>query len=77
MILAPVLTPVWIDSDMGFDDLAAAGYASPPLTTVAQDAGAAGRTLVETLLGRILDTPVNSMVLPTRLVVRRSTEGRT
>lgn len=60
-----------------FDDIPAAGLANPPLTTVAQDAGAAGRTLVETLLGRIRDKPVASMTLPTRLVVRRSTEGRT
>ncbi|PAX09268.1 LacI family DNA-binding transcriptional regulator [Sphingomonas lenta] len=62
---------------VGFDDIPAAGLANPPLTTVAQDAGAAGRTLVETLLGRIRDQPVASMTLPTRLVVRRSTEGRT
>jgi DNA-binding LacI/PurR family transcriptional regulator len=62
---------------VGFDDIPAAGLANPPLTTVAQDVGAAGRTLVETLLGRIRDKPVASMTLPTRLVVRRSSEGRT
>lgn len=61
---------------VGFDDIPAAGLANPPLTTVAQDAGAAGRTLVETLLGRIRDEPVGSRTLPTRLVVRRSSEGR-
>lgn len=61
---------------VGFDDIPAAGLANPPLTTVAQDAAAAGRTLVETLLSRIQDRPVASMTLPTRLVVRRSTEGR-
>jgi DNA-binding LacI/PurR family transcriptional regulator len=61
---------------VGFDDIPAASLANPPLTTVAQDAGAAGRTLVETLLGRIRGRPVTSRTLPTRLVVRRSTEGR-
>lgn len=61
---------------VGFDDIPAASLANPPLTTVAQDAGAAGRTLVELLLGRIRDEPVASITLPTRLVVRRSTEGR-
>jgi DNA-binding LacI/PurR family transcriptional regulator len=57
---------------VGFDDIPAASLANPPLTTVAQDAGAAGRTLVETLLGRIRDRPVASRTLPTRLVLRRS-----
>lgn len=56
----------------GFDDIPAASQASPPLTTVMQDAGIAGRTLVETLLGRIREEPVEGRLLPTRLVVRRS-----
>ncbi|HEX8553657.1 MAG TPA: substrate-binding domain-containing protein [Sphingomonas sp.] len=60
----------------GFDDIPAASLANPPLTTVAQDAGAGGRALVETLLDRIADRAVASRTLPTRLVVRRSTEGR-
>ena len=60
---------------VGFDDIPAAALANPPLTTVAQDAGLAGRRLVETLLGRIRDEPVDSMVLPTRLVVRGSSGG--
>ena len=61
---------------VGFDDIPAAGLANPPLTTVAQEVTAAGRTLVEMLLGRIREQPVTGMTLPTRLVVRRSTEGR-
>ena len=60
---------------VGFDDIPAAALANPPLTTVAQDAGLAGRRLVETLLGRIRDEAVASMVLPTRLVVRGSSGG--
>ncbi|QQV77873.1 LacI family DNA-binding transcriptional regulator [Sphingomonas aliaeris] len=61
---------------VGFDDIPAASLANPPLTTVAQDAGAAGRALVETLLDRIAARAVSSRMLPTRLIVRRSTEGR-
>lgn len=57
---------------VGFDDIPAAGLANPPLTTVVQDAGVAGRRLVELLLARIRGEPAHSVVLPTRLVVRRS-----
>jgi DNA-binding LacI/PurR family transcriptional regulator len=56
----------------GFDDILAAGFANPPLTTVAQDSRAAGVALVDTLLGLIRATPQSSVVLPARLVVRRS-----
>ncbi len=62
---------------VGFDDIPAASLANPPLTTVAQDTGLAGRRLVETLLARIGNRPAESMVLPTQLVIRRSSgEGR-
>lgn len=57
---------------VGFDDIPAASIANPPLTTVMQDPRLAGRTLVETLIGRIRERPVGSALLPTRLVVRRS-----
>lgn len=57
---------------VGFDDIPAASLANPPLTTVMQDPRLAGRTLVETLIGRIRDRPVASALLPTRLVVRKS-----
>ncbi len=57
---------------VGFDDIPAAGLANPPLTTVVQDAGLAGRRLVELLLAQIRGEAVESVVLPTRLVVRRS-----
>jgi DNA-binding LacI/PurR family transcriptional regulator len=56
----------------GFDDILAAGFANPPLTTVAQDSRAAGEALVDTLLGLIRAEPQSSVVLPARLVVRRS-----
>ncbi len=62
---------------VGFDDIPAASLANPPLTTIAQDSGLAGRRLVEMLLARIGDRPVESTVLPTQLVIRRSSgEGR-
>ncbi len=59
-------------SIVGFDDIPAAGHANPPLTTVMQDAQIAGRTLVETLLGRIRNGRSHDVLLPTRLVVRQS-----
>lgn len=57
---------------VGFDDIAAASFTNPPLTTVLQDTRAAGRTLVETLLGRIREERVEDVLLPATLVVRRS-----
>lgn len=57
---------------VGFDDIPAAGFANPPLTTVTQDAALAGRRLVELLLARIRGEEAAGAVLPTRLVVRRS-----
>jgi DNA-binding LacI/PurR family transcriptional regulator len=57
---------------VGFDDLAAAGYASPPLTTVAQDARAAGMALVEALVGQIERREGEPRLLPVTLKVRGS-----
>lgn len=57
---------------VGFDDIPAASLASPPLTTVVQDTRAAGEVLVDTLLRSIRKEPIDTRVLPTRLVVRRS-----
>ena len=57
---------------VGFDDIPAAGLANPPLTTIAQDAALAGRQLVELLLARIGNRDVVGTVLPTQLIVRRS-----
>jgi DNA-binding LacI/PurR family transcriptional regulator len=56
----------------GFDDILAAGFTNPPLTTVAQDSHAAGELLVDTLLRAVHRQPTPSVMLPTRLVVRRS-----
>jgi DNA-binding LacI/PurR family transcriptional regulator len=57
---------------VGFDDIAMARFATPPLTTVIQDTGRAGELLVETLLRLVRDQPAESMMLPAKLVVRKS-----
>lgn len=59
-------------SIVGFDDLAAASYATPPLTTVAQDARAAGAALIEALIERIGGVVTRSRLLPVQLKVRGS-----
>jgi DNA-binding LacI/PurR family transcriptional regulator len=38
---------------VGFDDIPAAGFANPPLTTVVQDIRLAGEALVESVLAQI------------------------
>jgi DNA-binding LacI/PurR family transcriptional regulator len=56
----------------GYDDIAAASLLNPPLTTVAQDTWLAGEKLVETLLKLVAGEPAESLVLPAKLIVRRS-----
>lgn len=57
---------------VGFDDIPAAGLSRPPLTTVAQDYGRAGATLVDALIRQIDGEAPVSLMLPPRLVPRRS-----
>jgi DNA-binding LacI/PurR family transcriptional regulator len=59
-------------SVIGFDDLPAATFANPPLTTIAQDTRLAGELLVDCLLSQIRGVPAEPRMLPTRLVVRKS-----
>jgi DNA-binding LacI/PurR family transcriptional regulator len=56
----------------GFDDIAIASFVNPPLTTVLQDTRQAGEVLVDRLLSLIRGEPVESEVLPVKLMVRRS-----
>ena len=56
----------------GFDDIAMASFVNPPLTTILQDTKQAGEVLVDSLLGLIRGEPVDSEVLPVKLMVRRS-----
>ena len=58
----------------GFDDIAAAHHVRPGLTTVRQPMRELGEQSVRMLLGRITDqaAPRQSVMLPTRTVIRRS-----
>jgi DNA-binding LacI/PurR family transcriptional regulator len=59
-------------SVVGFDDIPAASLTTPPLTTVAQDTRRAGELLVETLLRQVAGESSSNVVIPTKLVVRKS-----
>jgi DNA-binding LacI/PurR family transcriptional regulator len=59
---------------VGFDDIAMASYVNPPLTTVVQDTRHAGEVLVDRLLSLIRGQSAESVVLPARLRVRRSSQ---
>jgi DNA-binding LacI/PurR family transcriptional regulator len=57
---------------VGFDDIPAASLASPPLTTVCQDARRAAEALIDTLIESIETGSAEDQVLPVRLEVRES-----
>lgn len=57
---------------VGFDDIPAASLASPPLTTVTQDARRAAEALIDTLIESIESGMADDQVLPVRLTVRES-----
>ncbi|MBB3763145.1 LacI family DNA-binding transcriptional regulator [Sphingomicrobium lutaoense] len=57
---------------VGFDDIAAARFADPSLTSISQDTRRAAETLVDTLLATIEDRPSGSVLLPVELIARRS-----
>ena len=57
----------------GFDDIPLAGFVNPSLTTVQQDTKLAGTILVETLLKRIHNEPVEGQIIPASLIIRNST----
>ena len=63
-------------SIVGFDDIPAASYFSPALTTVKQDTRKAAKVLVSNLLQMIEGEEVESQLLPMSLVVRGSCGGR-
>jgi len=61
-------------SVIGFDDLPIASYLTPTLTTVRVPAGEMGRTAARALIARIeRGTPLTSVRLPTKLVIRETT----
>ncbi|WP_344745826.1 LacI family DNA-binding transcriptional regulator [Streptosporangium vulgare] len=57
----------------GFDDIEAASYAVPALTTVRTPREGQARAAVRLLLRQIDGGPVSSTILPTELVIREST----
>lgn len=57
---------------VGFDDISSAAYFNPPLTTVQQDTKLAGDLLVDNLIKLIEGRPVESTLVPPRLIVRAS-----
>lgn len=65
-------------SIVGFDDMDVAASFWPPLTTVRQDFAAVGRLSIQKLLAKVADPaiPPDTTVVPTDLVVRKSTAPR-
>ncbi len=57
---------------VGFDDIPAASYVTPALTTVHQDTIVAGQLLVDKLIRLIEGKPVESTLIPATLVIRES-----
>ncbi|MCR8573017.1 LacI family DNA-binding transcriptional regulator [Streptomyces sp. Isolate_219] len=55
-----------------YDDVPWFAHTDPPLTAIAQPTRELGRAAVHTLLARIEDRPAGSVLLPARLVTRRS-----
>jgi DNA-binding LacI/PurR family transcriptional regulator len=63
-------------SVVGFDDLPAASYFSPSLTTIRQDTLQAAEALVDNLIDMINGKEVQSQQMPMSLAVRGSCGGR-
>ena len=55
---------------VGYDDIELASHVHPPLTTVRQPIDVAGRTLVELFSRIVAGENAQSVLLPTRLVIR-------
>lgn len=61
---------------VGYDNISLAEYSSPPLTTISQHIPEAGRILVESVLRRIDGEAVEDTILPSELVVRKSSGSK-
>ena len=59
-------------SVVGFDDIPAAAYVSPALTTVRQNTAKAGAVMVDTLLQLVQGAPVESQLIEPELIERES-----
>jgi len=62
-------------SVVGYDNVPAARYASPALTTISQDTAKAGRLLISKLLDSTGHSASRSERIPTELIVRESCGG--
>lgn len=60
---------------VGFDDIALAAHASPPLTTVRQDIQRGAKTIVDLVFRLIAGEDVPSATMPAELIVRESCGG--
>jgi LacI family transcriptional regulator len=60
---------------VAFDDIEWFSYLDPPISVIAHDPGAIGRSAVELLLRVIADEKPESIVLPTRFIDRSSSRG--
>lgn len=70
-----IIVPAQV-SVVGFDDIPMASFATPALTTVQQDTKLAGEQLVDKLIGLINGEHVDCVMLPARVVIRRSCGAR-
>ncbi|WP_158970539.1 LacI family DNA-binding transcriptional regulator [Paraglaciecola sp. L3A3] len=59
----------------GFDDIPVAHLTSPELTTMQQNTKLAADVLVESLIKKIHDLPIDSALIPAKLIVRESCGG--
>jgi DNA-binding LacI/PurR family transcriptional regulator len=57
---------------VGFDDIEAAKYTEPPLTTLRHPVIEQAAAMVRLLLGMFEGGPADSVVLPTELILRES-----
>ena len=57
---------------VGYDDISVAAFTQPSLSSIRQDTIAGGKALVESLLTLLKNEQVNSTVLPTELLLRKS-----
>ena len=63
-------------SVVGFDDMPLAGYVSPALTTMRQNAASGAQGLVQGIVGLIKGQPVDSTLMAPQLIVRNSCGGK-
>jgi len=61
-------------SVVGYDDVDMASHSFPPLTTIRQPLDLAGKAMMDCLQDILDGKPVESKVLPTSLVLRKSTQ---